>query len=91
MPAKIKKVQADALAPEQRQRLEPRRGRPTSYPWKRWTDGRTYTVQQEKHFDPKPRDFARILKTRAAKDGLRVVAHVNGDKVKFQFSKSEAK
>lgn len=68
--------------------LQPRRGRPESYPWARWMDGRIHTVRHGKQFDSKPKSFARIVQRRAERDGRTVVVRIEGKSVvKFQFNK----
>ena len=67
----------------------PPRGRPASYPWERWADGRIHTLRRGKHFKGDAGVLQWAARYQAKRRGLKVVFVIAPDKksARLQFSK----
>lgn len=61
---------------------KPKRGRPAKYPWKKWCDGAVHRYRTEN-----ADSFVAALRYHARTYGYEVVAPINGNIVRFQFTR----
>lgn len=57
------------------------------YDWLRWTDGSAWRVKRGVDFDSTTEGFQSSLYQRARRHGFTVRVSIDGDVVKFQFTK----
>jgi hypothetical protein len=54
-------------------------GRPPTYPWAEWLDGRVWKLTQGEDFSSKPRIFGNMARGSGARRGVKVETRVDGD------------
>lgn len=65
-------------------------GRPAKYPWKRWSNGRTYRAVKGRHFTCSARGFASTVHQYCWTRNLRAVTTVQGETVIFKILPRES-
>jgi hypothetical protein len=54
-------------------------GRPPTYPWDEWLDGRVWKLTRGEDFHSKPRYFGNMAQVSGARRGVKVETRVDGD------------
>lgn len=61
-------------------------GRPPTYPWGDWMNGRPWRIRRGEDFDIEAQNMARVVRGHAYRNRVRATARVvDGDTVEFQF------
>jgi hypothetical protein len=56
-----------------------RLGRPSTYPWDEWLDGRVWKLTRGEDFPSKPRYFGNMAQVSGSRRGVKVETRVDGD------------